>query len=69
MGKEKFSGNIEHKLRLVNVSIGRLEEITTPLKYRLEEGMGEAICELGVSDDGKIIGLRQADMRESLVLS
>ncbi|MFQ5997897.1 MAG: GTP-binding protein [Candidatus Bathyarchaeia archaeon] len=66
MEKENFYGNTEYKLRLNNLPAGRLEEVTTQLKYRIEEGMGEAIYEIGVSDEGEIVGLKEGDIKESL---
>lgn len=67
MEPENQLGNTEYKLRLVNVPANRLEEIATQLKYRLEEGMGEAIYEIGVTDEGEIVGLKSVDKEESLV--
>lgn len=47
-------GNIEYKLKLTNPSKQRLEHLITQLKWRLNEGNGEAIYEIGVTDSGKI---------------
>ncbi|KAG0175169.1 GTP binding protein [Apophysomyces sp. BC1015] len=55
-------GNIEYKL--VNPSPERLEHLITQMK--LSEGDGEAIYELGVSDDGTFVGLSAEDMSMSL---
>ncbi len=64
--KEKPSGNVEYKLRLTSFDAKRLDEIATQLKYRIEEGLGEAIYEIGVMDDGKIVGLSEEDLQKSL---
>ena len=46
-------GNIEYKLKLISPSKQRLEHLVTQLKWRLNEGNGEAIYEIGVTDSGK----------------
>ena len=56
--KEDDDGPIEYKLKLSpRPSEERIETLTTQMIYRLHEGNGEAIYELGVSDSGEIIGL------------
>lgn len=45
-------GNIEYKLKLVDPTPVRFEHLVTQMKWRLQEGFGEAIYEIGVSDDG-----------------
>ncbi|KAI8365355.1 P-loop containing nucleoside triphosphate hydrolase protein [Radiomyces spectabilis] len=59
-------GNIEYKLKLVNPSFERLEQLITQMKWRLSEGDGEAMYEIGVDDDGTFIGLSREDMSASL---
>ena len=39
---------------------------STQMKWRLSEGDGEAIYEIGVNDDGTFNGLTQAEMEASL---
>jgi len=51
------SGNVEYKLNLVNCSPERVEHLVTQLQWRLAEGNGEALYELGVGDDGSLIGM------------
>jgi GTPase len=41
----------------VNCSPERIEHLVTQLKWRLAEGNGEALYELGVGDDGTLIGM------------
>jgi hypothetical protein len=43
-----------------------LEKLRTQLKWRLVEGGGTALYELGVMDDGRLIGLRYEEMQETL---
>lgn len=60
------SGNIEYKLKLVSPSSERFEKLVTQLKWRLLEGNGEAIYELGVLDSGLLVGLDIYELRSSL---
>lgn len=59
-------GNIEYKLKLINPTRQRFEHLVTQMKWRLREGQGEAIYEIGVSDNGKFQGLSDDDMTDSL---
>lgn len=45
-------GNVEYKLKLISPSKLRLNHLVTQLKWRLNEGNGEAIYEIGVTDSG-----------------
>ena len=63
---EPQMGNIEYKLKLVNPSATRLEHLVTQMKWRLREGNGEAIYEMGVEDNGIMTGLTEEDMDSSL---
>uniref|UniRef100_A0A8D3BHA9 Tr-type G domain-containing protein n=2 Tax=Scophthalmus maximus TaxID=52904 RepID=A0A8D3BHA9_SCOMX len=63
---EAEEGNIEYKLKLVNPTQYRLEHLATQLKWRLQEGRGEAVYQIGVEDNGLLVGLSEADMRASL---
>ncbi|KAL8612833.1 hypothetical protein ACOMHN_038088 [Nucella lapillus] len=63
---EEEEGNVEYKLKLVNPSPHRIEHLVTQMKWRLEEGSGEAIYEIGVEDSGMLTGLNDADLKASL---
>lgn len=63
---ECADGNIEYKLKLVNPSPSRLEHLVTQMKWRLREGNGEAIYELGVEDKGLLVGLTEREAADSL---
>jgi len=63
---EPQMGNIEYKLKLVNPSATRLEHLVTQMKWRLREGNGEAIYEMGVEDNGVMTGLSAEEMELSL---
>ncbi|XP_044766325.1 GTP-binding protein 2 [Coccinella septempunctata] len=59
-------GNVEYKLKIVNPSKQRFEHLVTQMKWRLREGNGEAIYEIGVEDSGNLTGLSHCDMSASL---
>uniref|UniRef100_A0A3B5KPR3 Tr-type G domain-containing protein n=1 Tax=Xiphophorus couchianus TaxID=32473 RepID=A0A3B5KPR3_9TELE len=55
-----------HKLKLVNPTQNRFEHLATQMKWRLQEGRGEAVYQIGVEDNGMLVGLSEEDMRASL---
>uniref|UniRef100_A0A8C6UCG7 GTP binding protein 2 n=1 Tax=Neogobius melanostomus TaxID=47308 RepID=A0A8C6UCG7_9GOBI len=63
---EAEEGNIEYKLKLVNPTQYRFEHLATQMKWRLQEGKGEAVYQIGVEDNGMLVGLSEEDMRASL---
>ncbi|KAK0134073.1 GTP-binding protein 2 [Merluccius polli] len=63
---EAEEGNIEYKLKLVSPTPQRFEHLATQLKWRLQEGGGEAVYQIGVEDNGMLVGLSQDDMKASL---
>lgn len=63
---EPQSGNVEYKYKIVNPSKTRLDHLTSQMKWRLREGQGEAIYEIGVKDNGLLEGLPDEEMEESL---
>jgi len=63
---ELEEGNIEYKLKLVCPSESRIEHLVTQMKWRLQEGQGEAIYEIGVEDSGLLAGLSPEEMEASL---
>lgn len=44
---EPEQGNVEYKLKLINPSNQRFEHLVTQMKWRLREGHGEAIYQIG----------------------
>ncbi|XP_059163773.1 GTP-binding protein 2-like [Physella acuta] len=63
---EEEEGNVEYKLKLVKPSDFRMEHLVTQMKWRLEEGHGEAIYEIGVEDSGFLAGLSDNELKDSL---
>uniref|UniRef100_A0A3Q4B6X0 Tr-type G domain-containing protein n=1 Tax=Mola mola TaxID=94237 RepID=A0A3Q4B6X0_MOLML len=57
---------LELKLKLVNPTQYRLEHLATQMKWRLQEGRGEAVYQIGVEDNGMLIGLSKEDLSASL---
>lgn len=63
---EKDEGNIEYKLKLINLDTDTLNKRSTQMLYRVNEGNGEAIYYIGVSDNGTIIGINIDEYNESI---
>lgn len=62
-------GNIEFKeylTRNFHLKRDRKESLASQMKYRLNQGEGEAVYLLGVTDDGEGVGLGDRELRESL---
>ncbi|WFC96503.1 sporulation protein rmd1 [Malassezia brasiliensis] len=64
--EEDESGNVEYKLQILPVSAERFDRLVTQLSWRLTEGGGSCVYELGVRDDGALVGISLDDMRQSL---
>ncbi|CED82863.1 Predicted translation elongation factor [Phaffia rhodozyma] len=59
-------GHIEYKLKLSAATPDRFNRLVTQLQWRLLEGGGEAIYEIGVLDDGTLVGLPRSELLSSL---
>ncbi|WVQ84790.1 hypothetical protein IAT38_006947 [Cryptococcus sp. DSM 104549] len=59
-------GFIEYKLKLIEPTAERFERLVTQMMWRLKQGKNEAIYELGLADDGTVIGLTRSEMDASL---
>lgn len=64
--QEKDVGNIEYKLKLVNPSMEKFQNLTTQMKYRLNEGYGVCYYKIGVEDNGNPLGIPKEMMLTSL---
>jgi hypothetical protein len=64
--EERYYGNTEYKLKLCTTSQERITRLTTQMKFRLEEGSGEAFYVIGASDNGEATGLPSDEMETSL---
>mmetsp|Transcript_39362 Transcript_39362/g.47720 ORF Transcript_39362/g.47720 Transcript_39362/m.47720 type:complete len:649 (-) Transcript_39362:793-2739(-) len=63
--QESDEGCHEYKRQLVSPSPERFEQLVTQMNYRLAEGQGEALYEIGVEDDGTVRGLSEVDLAAS----
>lgn len=63
---EDDEGNMEYKWCLVNPSRERFMQLVTQMNFRLLEGQGEAIYQVGVEDDGRLRGLDPDALEASL---
>merc|ERR1711871_215729 len=63
---EVEEGPTEYKRKMVQPTPERFTKLVSQLKWRLGEGQGEAIYEIGVDDDGTVRGLSETDLAESI---
>jgi GTPase len=59
-------GNIEYNMNLLDSSIPVIEKHAKRMKFRLNEGNGECIYEIGIDDDGNALGLSEEDLKISI---
>jgi len=64
--KENEEGNIEYKLKLIDPTATRFEHLVTQMKFRLQEGQGEAIYEIGIEDNGYPKGISEEELESSI---
>jgi GTPase len=63
---EDDAGNTEYKYKLTDLSESTLENRVTQMNFRLDEGNGEAIYQIGVTDDGCPLGLNSEKLEETI---
>jgi GTPase len=63
---ESDLGNTEYKLMLKFPKADRIERLTTQMKFRIQEGAGEAFYYIGVKDNGEAFGITADQMELSL---
>lgn len=63
---ENDEGCVEYKWRLTGIAPQRLEHLMTQMKFRVAEGKGQCMYELGVADDGEPRGLLPEEYSESV---
>ncbi|CCW60646.1 unnamed protein product [Phytomonas sp. EM1] len=64
--QEDDEGDVEYKWRLTGVTTERFEHLVTQMQFRVFEGNGQCLYELGVNDDGVLRGLPEAEFEESV---
>ena len=65
MEKENEEGNIEYKLKIIPENEKRKQELITQMNYRLNEGSGECIYVIGVTDNGEMQGISNKDFEKT----
>jgi GTPase len=63
---ESDEGNIEYKSQLLCINQIKKEKLATQLLYRIREGNGECVYQLGINDDGSFGGLTENDLNLSI---
>jgi GTPase len=64
---EEDFGNIEYKTKLIDKDMSRIESLATQMRFRCDEGHGEAIYVIGITDSGKNVGLEEKEFEESFL--
>ena len=68
MEAEKEDGNVEYKLKLLDISSERIEKLASQMRYRCNEGFSECIYNLGVEDDGRMTGITEEEYKKNYTL-
>ena len=63
---EQYEGKIEYKCYFNLKSRQRLDKYITQLNYRINEGEGEAIYIIGITDNGQVVGLNSQILSENI---
>ena len=66
LGQEQEDGAIEYKWKLIRPQPDRMQHLITQMRYRLGEGSGECVYEIGVEDSGDPRGLSEEELIESV---
>lgn len=66
LDSEDDEGCEEYKLHLADPSAERFDQLVTQLQYRLNEGDGEALYQIGVADDGTPYGIPEDKLEASI---
>eukprot|EP01084_Bolivina_argentea_P224322 379366_1 len=66
LGKELDDGYIEYKWKLVCPKSDRIQHLVTQQRYRLNEGNGKCIYEIGIEDCGNPKGLSDYELIETI---
>ena len=64
--EESDNGNAEYKYYILPATADRFDRLVTQLRWRLNEGDGSCLYEIGVLDDGTPEGITMDCLRESL---
>ncbi|KAH9577317.1 Transcription factor [Trypanosoma melophagium] len=64
--EEDDDGDVEYKWRLTGITQNRFEHLVTQMRYRVGEGNGQCLYEIGIANDGTPRGLPLSDYLESV---
>jgi hypothetical protein len=59
-------GNVEYKLKLVDLTKEKIQKRITQMEFRLREGLGKCFYQLGVEDNGNPLGLSEEELKISI---
>jgi GTPase len=66
LAEESDDGNIEYKLKLIEPTATRFKHLVSQMKFRLLEGQGEAIYEIGIEDNGYPKGISEDELQGTI---
>ena len=66
LAPEEEDGAIEYKLKLVDPSPERTQHLVTQMNYRLTEGHGECLYQIGFEDKGTAKGIEDVELESSI---
>ena len=59
-------GNVEYKLKLIDLTREKIQKRITQMEFRLREGLGKCFYQLGVEDNGNALGLSEEELKVSI---
>ena len=62
----EYNGNIVYKFKVINSTPQRFDILTSQMKFRLLEGHGQCIYEIGIEENGNPLGLSEEDLKISI---
>ena len=64
--EDDTSGNIEYKIHILEMESKRFHRLATQMKWRVSEGKGNCFYYIGVTDDGRPVGISRKYMEKSI---
>jgi GTPase len=61
-----LAGGVEYKLKLINLDQKKIQKRITQMFFRLREGNGKCIYDIGLEDNGNPLGLNEEELKGSL---
>lgn len=65
MERESEYGNVEYKIYLIDKDDERIKSLASQMRFRVNEGNGEAKYIIGIKDDGNMVGIDKKTYIES----